>query len=353
MCTMRIRVIVWSLLGACALAAPAHATVTLATEPVATKLSAYGGVMAWSHWNAARAVYQLQAYIHGRVRVLPVRPRHVPFDVDLGPDSHGRVVAVYSRCAAGEPPAVWTLGWTGARATLPRGCIIYEYDFGKRQERRIHAVVGSGSTYLPTIWRDELAYVRVSSRGAPRLFEQPLTRPSVVVQHGSTRVRRTGRITAIALPGGNSSATGPGPESLDLAGGQLAAGWGGGDGAGAWSSSILLDRLPAVGFPRPAQVVLGAEASSAGAPGLVSFPSLLGSTVYFGQFDSGVIAPSRDLYQRIATTGGPSHSSPAPHALRSVAVDRRITYAESGPYAGTFATCEPTPCSVVAVGGRP
>jgi len=68
-----------------------------------TSVDAYKDVLVWSQRQAGPVsgggAYHLAALVGGEVRRLPVAPRAVPFDVNLGPDSRGRPVAVYSRCA--------------------------------------------------------------------------------------------------------------------------------------------------------------------------------------------------------------------------------------------------------------
>ena len=62
------------------------------------------GRVVWSEYDVAPSDVLPHA-AHERHHLTPaVRPRAVPFDVDLGPDAEGETVATYSRCAR-EPPA--------------------------------------------------------------------------------------------------------------------------------------------------------------------------------------------------------------------------------------------------------
>ena len=64
--------------------------------------------------------------------------------LDLGPDRHGHVAAVYSRC--------------GARG---RRCDVYAYDFATRAERRVGvAATKAHSETHPTLCRGRIAYVQ-------------------------------------------------------------------------------------------------------------------------------------------------------------------------------------------------
>lgn len=85
----------------------------------ASKVSSYGGVTVWSETDVdsaetvdvprpgfERPLRRQPVYLVARedeqTRRLPIEPRAVAFDVDVGPDEQGRPVAVYSRC---DPPA--------------------------------------------------------------------------------------------------------------------------------------------------------------------------------------------------------------------------------------------------------
>ena len=57
-----------------------------------------GGSSGASTTPAQRAFFLTQRF-NGVTSRVPVRPRSVPFDADLGPDVNGETVAAYSRCA--------------------------------------------------------------------------------------------------------------------------------------------------------------------------------------------------------------------------------------------------------------
>jgi hypothetical protein len=155
---------------------------------------------------------------------LPIEPRvGVPFDVDLGPDEDGDLVAVYSRCDI-EPDVTGVRGTFGSRVfsapypayTAGRGCDIYRYDFETQQESLIaDASTRESSEVLPSIWRDQVAFVRVyegrdGNRGVyPYLYVRPLD--------GGRSERQ---------PGGSRGTEGlPGPTRLDLYGRRLSFVW--------------------------------------------------------------------------------------------------------------------------------
>jgi hypothetical protein len=304
----------------------------IAVEPFVSKLSAYAGVVVWSHWNPALRSYQLAARYRGRTTILRALPRVVPFDVDLGPDQRGRVVAVYSRCHAEED--VWIAN-TVRPLPPPIGCVLYRYDFATQRERRIGGIVGTGSFYLPTIWHNEIAYVRSRGRTSAGVYVQPLSAP------------RGHRIAAIPL--GDGSGATPGPVGLDLRGSELAIAW-------ARAASSQLDseiRLDTFSATRElSSDVLDAESSDIRSTGFLGFPSLTAAGVSYGRADATSFFD--DAFEQINAAGAGSES-PAPHALRGESRDGATTYALYGPvpFPGVFSLCAPSGCTLRAFTGVP
>src|SRR6188474_3203265 len=109
------RWVVLPLLGI-VLAPPAWADTPIATVAAPTSVSANGGRLVWSAYDPATRRYSLMTRFAGVISPVPVEPRSVPFDVDLGPKPNGSTVAAYSRCSLEpEPP------------NPARGCDIYEF----------------------------------------------------------------------------------------------------------------------------------------------------------------------------------------------------------------------------------
>lgn len=191
------------------------------TPRVVPIVSHYDGVTVWST-IAPDNSYVLTAHFNGQQAVLPVAPRSAPFDVDLGPDEDGNVVAVYSRCAQEptppEPPvfAVPIFSLPYPAWTTGRGCDIYRYDFDAQRESKIvGASTDQASEMLPSIWDDQVAFARVyerrdGNRGVyPYLYVRPLD--------GGRSERQ---------PGGTRGTKGlPGPTRLDLYGRRLSFVW--------------------------------------------------------------------------------------------------------------------------------
>src|SRR4051794_17975442 len=135
--------------------ADAYVQIARLTKP--TPISAFRGTVAWSSYSASRHRYRLVYRPSGHTRLARVRSSAEPFDVTLGPDGGGQVVAVYSRCSRG-------------------GCDLFQYRFSSHRE----TVLDGPSTprfdeTTPAVWGSRLAFVR---SGGPRPAVVPLgTRP--------------------------------------------------------------------------------------------------------------------------------------------------------------------------------
>src|SRR3954464_7766415 len=129
--------------------------VPIVTVDRPTQVSAYGSGVLFSKRDPATGRFQLWYAETGRpASPLPVADRAVPFDADLGPGAHGHFLAVYSRCAT-EPPAPLNAVPDYSRG---RGCVLHEPDLTTGRERKLAA------GFSPTVWKDELAYARLSGK---------------------------------------------------------------------------------------------------------------------------------------------------------------------------------------------
>jgi hypothetical protein len=200
--------IVIAVLAALALAAPAAADTQIAELERPSSVSAHDGRLAWSTWDASAGAYRLTTWKDGERSTVPVAPREAPFDVDLGPGPDGGVVAAYSRCRQEHE-----------QPSRARGCDLYTYSFATGREQKLAgASTDQASEFLPSVWRDEVAFARVyeqreGRRGTlPHLYVRPLT-----TARSATSKRQ---------PGGSRGRTGlPGPVALDLYGRRLSFVW--------------------------------------------------------------------------------------------------------------------------------
>ena len=202
-----------SLLGAVAVVViaaaapmPAGAQTVLSQEPSVPKVSAAGGALAWSHYDAATSTWSLMVRRDGVTAPAPVAPRPVPFDVDLGRNAAGRLVASYSRCETAAPETV----------AKGRGCDLYVLDLDRGDEQRLSGPSSpDASEFLPTLADGRVAFARV--------YEE---RSGAAGRRAYLYVRPLSGGASKQLPGGtlnDNAATGP--TALDLDDERLAFEW--------------------------------------------------------------------------------------------------------------------------------
>jgi hypothetical protein len=221
-------------------AAPARADETIATVAAPGPVSAYGGMTAWSALDPATGRYRLTVSGPDGIRTLPIRSRKVPFDVDLGRDARGGVVAAYSRCS--REPRRQTLG--NALIAHPdwrsgSGCRLWRYSFASGRETRIgHTAARGASEFLPTLWEGRVAF----ARRYPARAGLSGQRAYLYVRDGDrTRPLPPGARSAYRVCiGGNCHrqrlVVEPGPTAMDLHGSRLALAWDSGSRTGPTSS---------------------------------------------------------------------------------------------------------------------
>lgn len=142
---LRLRTILSGGVLTAALSIPASAAAeVIATESRSTPITALGDAIAWSSLDPQTGRWHLKFHDRRGTRILPVRSRAIPFDVDLGVARDGSLRLLYSRCERETPVSgVYSRG---------RGCRIYEFDFERERETRIATGV------LPSRWRGRLAF---------------------------------------------------------------------------------------------------------------------------------------------------------------------------------------------------
>ena len=139
-----------SLLTGSVLAATLLAPATAAADDVVadlardTPIAAYGGALAWSAYDASANRFALVILEGDTTAAAPVATARRAFDVSLGPDARGRVVALYTRCRSAT-----------------RGCDVYRYDLRSRRERKLASVSSpSRDEAWPAQWRDRVTFAR-------------------------------------------------------------------------------------------------------------------------------------------------------------------------------------------------
>lgn len=181
-------------------------------------IDAFDGRVVWSDYAAG--AWHLMERSGGVTRAVPVAPRSAPFDVDLGPDGHRGVRAVYSRCARRLPHDLPTPPLGSRR----HGCDLYSYSFRTGRETKLEGASTRADETWPAVWRNRLAFVRAGSRDrSPRVYRRAgrgrshrvrLPSPVITVREsgpGGTTVRRVRLPYAV--------------DGLDLRGRTLAYAW--------------------------------------------------------------------------------------------------------------------------------
>jgi hypothetical protein len=124
-------------------------------DHTAANVSAFGQGLVWSRTGSdARAHLVLRAFGPPADAAVPPLAGGL-FDPDLGEDSTGSVVAVYTRCAA----------------LSGRNCDVYQFDFSNNRESKVPGAAGSRcSEYAPSIWQGTVAFARSGPRGCNGLY---------------------------------------------------------------------------------------------------------------------------------------------------------------------------------------
>jgi hypothetical protein len=157
------------------IAPSAAAEELIATTEDPTSIRSWRGVAVFSVFDEAARGFRLHVSRDGAAPeplAVPVQGR--PFDADVGPDSAGRPVVIYSRCRT---------------ITVVRrgGCNLYRYSLTSGRESRIAvASLGGVEEVAPTIWRGRIAWARAGD--VPRIYTRALDAP---------RARRSQRLADI------------------------------------------------------------------------------------------------------------------------------------------------------------
>ncbi len=267
----------------------------------------------------------------GPVSTLPVPGRSVPFDVDLGPDVDGNVVAVYSRCRV-EPSRGG--GFREVQTRLPayglgQGCDLFRYRLGEHAERRLRHLSDPGaSEYLPSVWRDTVAFARREERGRGRP-----TPGRVLVRTldgtGRTMRARGGKLHYDELSGDNL-----GPVAIELFGRRLAYVW---DTIGQEcrspgvdfkydpvTSELWLEDIGRLGTAKPQGVSRGCSTDPTVRLQSPSFAA--GRLHYVARVRETQAGSGSELRSRLIR-GGATTRMVAPPCLASMVVDARTLYA--------------------------
>jgi hypothetical protein len=229
----RALLILAAILAALAGPATAMADETLAQVARPTAVSSYDGRILWSEYDTAAQAYFLTQRFGRTITRLPVKPRAVPFDVDVGRNAGNQTVAAYSRCR--RDPARRDPRTGNALAQMPqwssgRGCDLYVFNLRTSVETRVRGASSShASEFLPTVWRERIAFARVYERRRGRAGERAYLYFHRLKRAGGSRRLPAGDRARDRFCSGRPARcrllVEPGPTSLDLVGRYFAFGW--------------------------------------------------------------------------------------------------------------------------------
>ncbi|MCA1697534.1 MAG: hypothetical protein LC790_00955, partial [Actinobacteria bacterium] len=156
-------------------AAPAaSAQTTLDTMPRDTPVRTGAGATVWSHFDPAIGAFRLSVRRAGVISRPAIKPSVVAFDADVGPGPRGDPLVVYSRCESYD------------RNERPVGdCDLYLLDLANGVERTLTRANSAARELHPTIWHDQIAWVRDYAANRPVVYRRALSAP---VSTHSTRV---------------------------------------------------------------------------------------------------------------------------------------------------------------------
>jgi hypothetical protein len=335
---------------------------TLASVTVRSPIGAYGG---WVVWSApVNGDWGLDAYHAGEVKALHVAPRAQPFDVDLGTNASGEVVATFSRCVkTPRYEADLFLELEGV------GCRVHVLNLASELEKTPaipHPADTSDTT--PSMWDGNIAFARYDPRHhadvAQLLLWSGRTHKLRVLRHGATPTgqpcplakgevgRRIGESKTECLPNSiKGDITDGAIESIDLGPDLVSFLWKI-DGPGVISTGggweVRADRLTT-----GASILTGSgfhgDVCMAGIDGSVpSYPSVEGERVWYTQLESECYVNTISVERFDTATGRLSSSTPVEGEVLQVIHSGSALYALVAPIPrGQPPTCTTTePCMI-------
>lgn len=192
-------------------------TITQVADP--TPIASYDGHLVFSRADGRGGYELVQRAGSGPVQPVGVPSRSVPFDVDVGPTSGGRILAVYTRCKT-EPQA--NRGYPSiTEYQTGKGCDVYKVDLDGGREARYSKVNATDATeFWPTYWKGRIGFARVydHKRAYPYLYVKTVAsrRPSQRMPGGQRKTCANGSC---------SDDRRSVPQALELYGTRLAFAW--------------------------------------------------------------------------------------------------------------------------------
>jgi hypothetical protein len=135
-------------------------------------IAAYDGWLAWS--IPVSGGWGLEVSHDGAVEAIPVAPRTQPFDVDLGSNAAGAVVATFSRCA--KTPGYNPYGYIQEMSGSECRVHVLNLQTGVERAPAIPHPFGASDT-TPSIWHGNIAFARLDRSRDGRIAQVLLWSP--------------------------------------------------------------------------------------------------------------------------------------------------------------------------------
>jgi hypothetical protein len=137
--------------------AAASADTPVAVTPGPTNVAAYGGFLAWSQYDAGTKQYSLVVRNGDATpKVIRAASSPAPLEVSLGPDSKGRVVALYVRCTSAPKND----------NDVANGCDAYRYQTSSGSQAKLGFSSPHDDEEWPAQWRGQFVFGRALMSGS-------------------------------------------------------------------------------------------------------------------------------------------------------------------------------------------
>lgn len=135
----------------------ARADTPIAVTPAPTNVASYGGYVAWSQYDPGTRQYQLAIARHDAApKIVRAASSPAPLEVSLGPDSSGRVVALYVRCTSAPKN----------ENDVANGCDAWRYQTSSGAQAKLGFSSPHDDEEWPAQWRGQFVFGRALTSGS-------------------------------------------------------------------------------------------------------------------------------------------------------------------------------------------
>ena len=125
--------------------------------PAPTNVASYGGFVAWSQYDANTKQYLLAIAQHdAAAKIIRAASSPAPLEVSLGPDSNGRVVALYVRCTSAPKND----------NDIANGCDAWRYQTSSGSQAKLGFSSPHDDEEWPAQWRGQFVFGRALLSGS-------------------------------------------------------------------------------------------------------------------------------------------------------------------------------------------